>query len=649
MPRSGSPIPTNAAQLTKETGLPTAVHPNREPGSEASKAHGNKIPDTGSAGAIVDDTIKGGLGADSVTGEIPIQANDLSKQSTGPQLLRSIAYNATRHDRVCERLPSNVTIALEDDALLGVAREFRGYFIPPGNFSTKTADGQQRKKSAYAMMVSNHKYIDGAIVLADSLRNYSSKVKTGEVEVIILVSNKIRDQSFQQLRYVFDHVYVMHSLSRFSPKSYYTTTFDKAYLFWLEWYELIVFLDADTLALGNPDHLFDKAPQLEKGRRHWISAVGGNDYFQTALLVVRPSKLLFADIYLEYRYGTFGYNQWRARDGILLRNCFMQYHRNIGHPDELHHYYGDLKPWFNKDGTHRHAREPLSFDAFYHMWWSRYEGVHQRFFVDMPLLEGEGPPTYGGQNGKLIQELRKRWTKDGFVAGLPNPGQVTPKDFLWMQRYSGGSEYLRPTAKAYERFRNLIVEGGDPGLVVILPGIGEANPISAAVLEAGTATAGEGSVQVGKFEPEPPRAGVAVTAPTDCETACKAKGLACDDRGFSLTSINSCVALEHVASRFGFTCEGKCEFRFQDSTAPLIMVQDSDLEIARRLHGGGGERKISTHGNGGGLTRTAVKCFQSFLHDPVFCNASVVSSGKGEVPHRICPCVSKLGLALVRP
>jgi hypothetical protein len=586
-----------------------------------------------------------GFGADSVTGEIPIQANDLSKQSTGPQLLRSISYNATRHERVCERLPSNVTIALEEDALLGVAREFRGYFI--NNFSTKTADGQQRKKSAYAMMVSNHKYIDGAIVLADSLRNFSAKVKSGEVELIILVSNKIRDQSFQQLRYVFDHVYVMHSLSRFSPKSYYTTTFDKAYLFWLEWYELIVFLDADTLALGNPDHLFDKAPQLEKGRRHWISAVGGSDYFQTALLVVRPSKLLFADIYLEYRYGVFGYNQWRARDGILLRNCFMQFHRNIGHPDELHHYYGDLKPWFNKDANHRHAREPLSFDSFYQMWWSRYEGVHERFFVDMPLVEGEGPPTYGGQNGKLIQELRKRWTKDGFVAGLPNAGQVTPKDFLWMQRYSGGSEYLRPTSKAYERFRNLIIEGGDPGLLVVLQGIGQTKPIKAPDL--GTAEEAGGNTQLGKFDPEAPRAGVSVSPPTDCDSACKSKGLVCDDRGFALSTINSCAALDHVASSFGLTCGGKCEVRFQDSTAPLIMVQDSDVEIARRLHGGGADRKISAVGKAGGLTRTPVKCFQSFLHDPVLCNASVVSPGRGEVPHRVCPCVSKRGLPLVRP
>lgn len=519
---------------------------------------------------------------------VEIQRSDSNRQNRGNALLEG--YDPERAGRVCPRLPATAHVHLEDDFEVGV----KAYVVRNAS--------RPRGQRAFVLMVSNHKYVDGALVMADSLRSHSRLVQTGAADLLILVSDKIREPSLRQLATVFDYVAVLSSVARFSPKSYYTTTFDKMYLFWLTEYAAVAFFDADTLATGSPDDLFSRVPAKGPG---WVAAVGDTDYFQTALLVLQPNRSVFIDIYLEYRFGAFGYNQWRARDGILLRTCLMARHDNMDHHAQLHHFYGYIKPWFDKDANHKHAKEPLSFDRNYLDWWTRYERLHKTYFVapawrllpsgdDGTAEQADGADVlhlavgpYGGAQGKkgesvAIRRLRSMWR-------LAPDAPLEPERYMWLQRYSVGSEYLRPTAMQYAVLRNysapsLSVHAGPP-LALPTNVIGQ-----------------EGATASGPN-------------PASCTSVCGAVGKICVDAVLLWTAVNSC---EGVSKAAGLAQCDVCRIDVdrhskQSPLAPYAIV----------------------------ATR---ECVISFAHDPErmpSCDAA--SQGRKSVDglRRVCGCVSQ--------
>ena len=69
--------------------------------------------------------------------------------------------------------------------------------------------------------------------------------------------------------------------------------------------------------------------------------MGSPAYFKTGVMVVDPNQDVFGDLIREYRYGSFNYNQWRARDGILYRNYFQGRQVSIDQfMHNVHHFYG---------------------------------------------------------------------------------------------------------------------------------------------------------------------------------------------------------------------------------------------------------------------------------------------------------------------
>ena len=77
----------------------------------------------------------------------------------------------------------------------------------------------------------------------------------------------------------WDYVKIMKTLAYLSPKSYFTYTFDKMYLFGMVEYKRVIFFDADMLCTGNPDSMFDvNLPSVK-----YVGAIGGmgSSYFQT--------------------------------------------------------------------------------------------------------------------------------------------------------------------------------------------------------------------------------------------------------------------------------------------------------------------------------------------------------------------------------
>ena len=216
-----------------------------------------------------------------------------TRQFTGPELLAK--YVKDRPNRVCIPLPENVSTELEADHKLGIVSEtrmpawrraeYRALYPLKADDSdpeetveaTSGGDGASvpgHAAYAYVMMVSNHKYVDGALVMGDSMREHSPLVRTGKADLVILVSEKMHPDSLRQLALVFDSVRAIRTLGDFTPKSYYKTTFDKAYLLTMVEYRRVLFLDADHLmSKGKSVDRFFSKPAIT--RPNEIVAVGG--------------------------------------------------------------------------------------------------------------------------------------------------------------------------------------------------------------------------------------------------------------------------------------------------------------------------------------------------------------------------------------
>eukprot|EP00758_Cryptobia_borreli_P015980 Tbor_TRINITY_DN6068_c3_g1::TRINITY_DN6068_c3_g1_i1::g.10715::m.10715 len=423
---------------------------------------------------------------------------------------------------------------------------------------------------AFVLMVSNHKYVDGALVVGESIRRYSKLVRERKADLVILVSDTIRFSAIEMLTRVFHRVKIVYTLATFSSKSYYKTTFDKIYLFWMTDYEAVILVDADSLIIGSPDFLLKEVSKTNTP----LTAVGVESYFQTGLMIAKPNRDLFTDLYLEYRLGgaakslskkkkgnknpiftkeelstlnSYDYNNWEGRDGVLIRNCFMPHHRNINHPlSAIYHFYGWVKPWFNKDAKQPNDKNyRLKFDKRYKQWWDIYETLHHKYFVPIAIRDAAevmkrvndnitGKMAVRNQSDDAVKAANKYYdeyiyghssnfpskspipgleeafkearyvTKDyiftlSFPLSLPpvlkldrmtsldaavyggprgvydmylSMGRVStsssellrqaqlfqrilsPRKYMWLQRFSIGNEYFRPTNKRYSEIQN---------------------------------------------------------------------------------------------------------------------------------------------------------------------------------------------------
>jgi hypothetical protein len=511
------------------------------------------------------------------------------------ELMREVNYSVKRVGKACDVLADNVTIDMDDPFRIGVVNEVVGkqqqrIKSDESSTTTNTSSSNSSDRFAYVLMVSNHKYIDGAIVVADSLRSHSVLVQQGKCDVVLIVPEKINVVVLELLSVVFSRVLIVRSVDQFSPKSYYKTTFDKMYLYSLHEYQSVIFFDADSLIIGNPDKLFQKVSAV-----HPLTAVGGNDYFQTALLIVKPSREVFLDLYLEYRYGAFGYNQWRARDGILFRNCLMMMHDNIGHPvNSVFHFYGYIKPWFNKDIPYKSSKEKLTFDRQYLTWWERYESLHTRYFADFAIRDRLDPQsatnagasyTYG--ETALIKKKAKGFLPLG-VGSFDDLADVSPREYMWLQRFSGGSEYHRPTFRKYAELRN----------------------------------ASRLSTQAGG-DREDVQVVVSQKASISCDEVCKQTSTdsVCVERLLSHSMLNDCKFVRN--GRLGSSICSSCSFLFDSNAAPFVRGKWTEGDL------------LGPDGRPGITVVGGAECFMNFLHEPLnmpVCNATAPGA------RRVCPC-----------
>ncbi|KAJ9468775.1 Glycogenin-1 [Diplonema papillatum] len=387
----------------------------------------------------------------------------------------------------------------------------------------------KRARFAYATVVSVEAYVEGALVLAGSLKNQSKLLQSNEAVLVAIASKPgVGAESIERLDSCGWNVVEVDGFATRVPKANWADSFDKLHIFGLTQFERVVFMDADMLALSNPDDLLT---EVKLTNSSCVGAIGNKPthhkgpYFQSGMLVLQPTKKVYRDLINDFKAESLPnphgrYNKHNGRDGDLLRRYFggrytlvsSQYSKHVAPWDPydkiiMCHFRGSFKPWSNIDATYRKDPSLLSFGPLYHKWWEYYEAFHRR--------ETSG------------------------VTGSWGPGGAAdPKTHAWV---------LRETDAAYVR---------------VLPSVDKAQ----------RSVTREGTVLVAAAQGQ------------SCQAACRhaGEGRVCDAALLTATSVNACETLSEA-----FECP-RCRYaehreEHPAQEAPFRSETDGDCVAASAL------------------------------------------------------------------
>eukprot|EP01010_Urceolus_cornutus_P002189 NODE_279_length_1853_cov_268.353659_g226_i0.p1 GENE.NODE_279_length_1853_cov_268.353659_g226_i0~~NODE_279_length_1853_cov_268.353659_g226_i0.p1 ORF type:complete len:515 (-),score=139.72 NODE_279_length_1853_cov_268.353659_g226_i0:27-1571(-) len=311
-----------------------------------------------------------------------------------------------------------------------------------------SASSSSDNRNAYVIMISNNKYVDGALVLGWSIAQHSLLVQQRRCDLLVMLTNAIADSNKRRLQEVGYHIVPINkSLSDTNRRSAWKDTLNKLYLFNLTDYHKIAFFDADMLAVANPDAIFN----VRLPNSSWVGAVGYGKYFATGTMVLMPDAEVCRQIvkfYLDTAHnksdkrGFMGYN---ARDGLVFRWFVKNRHVNLESGFSLYstmaHFRGGWKPWYNrawkgKEVAHLASILRGSVDTSgsqYHKWWAAYEAMHNKLWRDQPYIGGgdkNGGGGAGGGGGGVYggKAVAPNGTLNGVV--------VSPRTHVWMNRFT---------------------------------------------------------------------------------------------------------------------------------------------------------------------------------------------------------------------
>eukprot|EP01059_Diplonema_ambulator_P035541 TRINITY_DN8393_c0_g1_i1.p1 TRINITY_DN8393_c0_g1~~TRINITY_DN8393_c0_g1_i1.p1 ORF type:complete len:538 (+),score=176.46 TRINITY_DN8393_c0_g1_i1:28-1614(+) len=270
---------------------------------------------------------------------------------------------------------------------------------------------------AYVTVVSVESYVDGALVMGESLKKMSAMVQDGSCQLVCVASMPgVSDDSASRLRKVGWNVVQVKGLARHVPKAHWADSFDKLYIFSLTQFKRIVFVDSDMLAVKNPDKLFSSTKLQNES---YIGAIGNNPkhhkgpYFQTGMLVLQPSKKVASDLFKLFHSESLPkkkhgiYNSLNARDGMLMRTYFGARYTTISNMYSKHlapwedasdvkmaHFRGSFKPWYNIASMFAKKPEELAFGDMYRKWWEYYDKLHKEHAGDESWSENDPSKYY---------------------------------------------------------------------------------------------------------------------------------------------------------------------------------------------------------------------------------------------------------------
>lgn len=325
------------------------------------------------------------------------------KKPLGAEAMTAAPTNAP-HSHAPHHRHRNVVTAAPSTAAPKHAAEHR---VPraPHNFHNKKRGIEKDflvvDRVAYAVVISNEDFVDGALVLGVSFWNHSQLVRSGNATLVAIVPEKaVGAESIRRLRLAgWAHVYQVHDLTQYVPKNaHYAATFNKLYLFNLTQYHRVATFDVDMLMLQSPDTVF--RTHLESPS--WIGALGNShrknhSYFQTGMMLIIPTTETFTALMHEFHSNPHQ-RDMNGRDGRLIRQYFQDRYVNLDSSLSAHlgvheplknvigfHFRGEFKPWFNKEfpptkpayGVKSDKPMEQELGEAYRQWWATYEHLHE--------------------------------------------------------------------------------------------------------------------------------------------------------------------------------------------------------------------------------------------------------------------------------
>lgn len=262
---------------------------------------------------------------------------------------------------------------------------------------------------AFAVVVSNEDFIDGALVMGASFWNQSHLVQIGNATLVAIVpEGAVGAESIERLRLAgWSHVQQVADLTKFAaPHAHYAATFNKLYLFNLTQYHRVATFDVDMLMLRSPDGVFGTSLQNDQ----WIGALGNShkknhSYFQTGMMLIAPSEKSFGWLMDEFHRNP-RQRDMNGRDGRLIRDLFKDRYVNLDPALSAHlgvheplgnvigfHYRGEFKPWFDKEhpptkpayGDKSGKILEQELGEAYRRWWAAYEQLHHTKLAEHDL------------------------------------------------------------------------------------------------------------------------------------------------------------------------------------------------------------------------------------------------------------------------
>ena len=341
---------------------------------------------------------------------------------------------------------------------------------------------------AFAIVVSNEDFIDGALAMGWSFQKQSRLVQSGNGSMVAIVPHgAIRESSIERLHFAgWHHVVQVEDLTKKAPRAAWAETFNKLYLFNLTQYSRVASFDVDMLMLHNPDSVFWTKLKDES----YVGALGNTPkpgrkpYFQSGMMLLWPSSNTFNSMMEDFE--TVPENKGvNGRDGAIVRRFYRDRYTNLdpmlsAHlaPDEPldsvigFHFRGDWKPWFDRehppksDQKAKHGKEVVKQEMgqAYRMWWEHYEELHEHHLMEFDLEQQKKQQEEAAGGGRLA-------TDDDFLK-VP----YDPKTSLWLMRYTKRS-YVQLKAKDDIVRRNMTM----PGMVLEVARVGESCDVACAL------------------------------------------------------------------------------------------------------------------------------------------------------------------------
>uniref|UniRef100_A0A4W4FSH4 glycogenin glucosyltransferase n=1 Tax=Electrophorus electricus TaxID=8005 RepID=A0A4W4FSH4_ELEEL len=254
---------------------------------------------------------------------------------------------------------------------------------------------------AFVTLATNVGYCMGSLVVGKCLRRYGTTRK-----LVVMVSPNISAATRLSLEDVFDEVVVVdvldsrdraHLLCLGRPDL--GITFTKLHCWTLTQYSKCVFLDADTLVLGNVDELFEREELSAAPDAGWPDCFNSGVFVFVPSLATHTQLLEQAHLHGSFDGGDQGllnsfFSDWAIKDiskhlpfiynlSANMLYTYLPAFCKYGHQAKIVHFLGKTKPWhlgYNQQPTSGLPswNSNRNLQRYVNLWWAEYYSQTQK-------------------------------------------------------------------------------------------------------------------------------------------------------------------------------------------------------------------------------------------------------------------------------